>query len=185
MNVPLPPKEGRTQGSAFFRSITHLLSPLKRPGVLLCLIIVVIFAADFITKHVALNRLASMGVVPLFEFAGFSAHFQLTTNSGIAWGLAQGHLSILLVVRVCFLLGIAWFLLRKRPPHLESYCWASIYAGGVANLFDMFQHNCVLDFIALNFWGWAFPIFNIADSAVTLGVLGLFYLYMRGVSDEA
>jgi len=68
---------------------------------------------------------------------------------------------------------IVWML--KRHPTQKLFCFAvsMIMGGAVGNVVDRLLHGHVVDFIQLHYGGWAFPSFNLADSAITLGAVCL------------
>ena len=111
----------------------------------------------------------------LFE-VGF---FRLTRvhNSGAAFGLFQGQsflLTIIASVGVAALLLYA-FLFHHKFPFLENrlgkLALGLVLGGTVGNLIDRIHLGYVTDFIDFNFW----PAFNIADSAIVVGIIILAY----------
>jgi signal peptidase II len=64
---------------------------------------------------------------------------------------------------------IVWML--KKHPSQKLFCFAvtMIMGGAIGNVIDRLLHGYVVDFIQLHYGGWAFPAFNLADSAITLG----------------
>jgi signal peptidase II len=68
---------------------------------------------------------------------------------------------------------IVWML--KRHPTQTLFCFAvtMILGGALGNVIDRLMHGYVVDFIQLHYGGRAFPSFNLADSAITLGAICL------------
>ncbi len=68
---------------------------------------------------------------------------------------------------------IVWML--KKHPGQKLFCFAiaMILGGAVGNVIDRLLHGYVVDFIQLHYAGRAFPSFNLADSAITLGAICL------------
>ena len=64
---------------------------------------------------------------------------------------------------------IVWML--KRHPGQRLFCFAitMILGGAVGNVIDRAVHGYVVDMLDFHAWGWHFPAFNLADSAITLG----------------
>ncbi len=96
-------------------------------------------------------------------------------NTGIAWSIAasQG----LLVAWVSVILSCACSAEFLRYP---SSIWGLICAGGLANTYDRLVFGAVRDFIALSYGGYTFPIFNLADCYLSLGIfLLLIQQYVR------
>ncbi|NPA26369.1 MAG: signal peptidase II [Chloroflexi bacterium] len=93
-------------------------------------------------------------------------------NTGAAFGLYQGANDWLLVLSIFIILFVAWHY-RKAAPRAHCLRWAlALQIGGaLGNLWDRIQYGWVTDFIAIG----RFPVFNVADMAITLGVLCLLW----------
>ena len=92
-------------------------------------------------------------------------------NSGAAWGLFQNSNLILAVISVVTLVVIGLFR-RSFQIHLAGNIIAlGLIAGGIAgNVVDRFRHGQVVDFLDFAFRGHHWPAFNVADSAICIGV---------------
>ena len=121
---------------------------------------------------------------PIFD-AGF---FRITHihNTGAAFGLFQGHsfaLTIVTLVGIAVILLFA-LLLYRHSPYLDNMlsrvALGLVLGGTVGNLIDRLRFGYVTDFIDFGFW----PAFNIADSAVTVGVIISAYSLLRSLSKE-
>jgi signal peptidase II len=64
---------------------------------------------------------------------------------------------------------IVWLLHRHSGQRLFSLALALILGGAVGNVIDRLLRGYVVDFIQVHYAGWAFPSFNVADSAITIG----------------
>jgi signal peptidase II len=97
-------------------------------------------------------------------------------NTGIAFGLFPGLPDVFMVVTLISMLVVLFFYLTATPRGalLTAGC-GLILGGAVGNLIDRFRLHYVIDFIDFNFW----PAFNIADSAVTIGVALLMLSFFR------
>ena len=130
------------------------------------LIIVAVVIADQATKNWALNSLRDGRTIDLF----WTLRFNLVFNSGMAFSQGQGlgRLIGLLAIGVAVWL---WLSLKKASTNLSLVGTAMLIGGALGNVVDrLFRGEkwlagSVIDFIDLQ---W-FPVFNIADSAVTLG----------------
>jgi signal peptidase II len=151
----------------------HFLRNNWRDLVFGCIIILVV-VADQLTKTWIRNNLA-VGEV-LFD-AGFFRIIHIW-NSGAVFGIFKDHSSILLVVAIMGIIAILLlvFFLRKRWPFLNTMpvmTGIALILGGTIgnNLFDRVQLGHVTDFIDFKIW----PVFNVADTSVTIGVIMLAY----------
>jgi signal peptidase II len=130
------------------------------------LIIVAVVIADQATKNWALNSLSDGRTIDLV----WTLRFNLVFNSGMAFSQGQGlgRLIGLLAIGVAVWLWLSW---KKASTNLSLVGTAMLIGGALGNVVDrLFRGEkwlagSVIDFIDLQ---W-FPVFNIADSAVTLG----------------
>jgi signal peptidase II len=137
------------------------------------LVIVVLGAAlDLWTKHVAFKALEATPREHIVVIEGFF-HLRAVRNPGMAWSLFQNvDEKVWIAVRgilVVVLVGLWWS--RPKISWWGNLAFALVVAGALGNLYDNIfaKGGDVRDFILLYFWGWPFPVFNIADSMITIG----------------
>jgi signal peptidase II len=112
------------------------------------------------------------GGVDLFSnFLGIEGSLVYAKNTGAAWGLFAGYQIPLLVVRIALIgvLVVSFFSSNRQHP----IAMAMILAGAFGNILDYFFYGHVVDFFHFILWGWDYPVFNIADSAIFLGIASL------------
>lgn len=133
----------------------------------------VIVVVDQVTKSLALENLSD-GPVDVIE--GILT-LRLTYNPGGAFGVLQGVPNFFLIATTVIVIFILYWARTVR-----SAAWAIplglVLGGGLGNLFDrVFRETDgrVVDFVDLHFW----PVFNVADSAITLGVIALLIMSFR------
>jgi len=150
----------------------------------------VVVVLDQIAKLIALDRLTPG--VPVIVVEGLVA-LTLVMNPGLAFGLLAGiPASWRWVVGLLSLLALV-VLLRVALRILPSGGWREqsaiglIFGGAVGNLIDRMRFGAVVDFVDVHFRGWHWPAFNVADSAITVGVvvLALAVLVERSPSARA
>ncbi len=130
-----------------------------------------ILALDFFTKQWALKT----AVKPLIFNKYLS--LDLTINRGISWGIFHHadqpfFIALSIGISLLIVLLIAYTLFRWMKDK-SIYPELLIIAGAGGNLIDRLMYNGVVDFIALHWGVLAFPIFNVADMAITIGVIGM------------
>jgi len=104
----------------------------------------------------------------------------LSHNSGVAFGLASGGGGGL-VVLVGLALAVVAYLFSRDPTRWGMWAAAGLLAGGaLGNLADRIRADAVTDYIEVGAW----PAFNLADVAVTAGVLLLALSYLREGGSE-
>lgn len=136
-------------------------------------LIVVLF--DQISK-ITMSRLLAFGQSePVTSFF----NLVMVYNKGAAFSFLadqQGWQRYLFAgISLAASLLIIWML--KRNPSQRLFCWALalILGGAIGNLIDRLAYGHVIDFLDVYFYGWHWPAFNVADSAITIGA-GLFIL---------
>lgn len=93
-------------------------------------------------------------------------------NEGAAWGILQGKMSFFYVVTLV-VIGVVILWIRRldiKKEKLLVIALALILGGALGNFIDRVMYQHVVDFINTYIFGYDFPIFNIADSALCIGV---------------
>jgi len=96
-------------------------------------------------------------------------------NRGVAFGALSGNPIVIIVVLAALAGLILWFALHSR----WHYVWIPtglLLGGALGNIIDRVRDGAVTDFVKLPLW----PAFNIADMAITFGVLALLWVLERG-----
>jgi signal peptidase II len=125
-----------------------------------------VLALDQFTKALALAQLVPHRPVPLL---GKVVQLSLVHNPGSAFGLVQAGWLLILVGTACAVIIPTIVALRPDLPRPQVVLLAAIWGGSLGNLLDRLRTGGVTDFIDLGFW----PVFNVADIAITLGVVAL------------
>jgi signal peptidase II len=94
-----------------------------------------------------------------------------TRNSGVAFGLGAGsHFPYWIFSLVAAVAILALLITRPDRPPVKRLALALVLGGAIGNLIDRVRFGEVVDFILLSWQRWQFPVFNVADSAVSIGV---------------
>ena len=95
-------------------------------------------------------------------------------NSGAAFGFAPAGAGFFLVASVVVAIGLVIYVVRSRSNLWNDAVLGLILGGTLGNGYDRIVHGTVTDFINFHFW----PVFNVADSAISIGVVGLIAGYL-------
>lgn len=129
--------------------------------------VVAIFALDQLTKYFARTALQNVTVV-VFPFF----HLRYVENTGAAFGTMQHNNFLLIFVMLAIIVYLlkSW---RELCGYGKLVHWGCVFilAGALGNLYDRIRLGYVIDFLDFLVW----PVFNIADSFITIGG-GLFLL---------
>jgi signal peptidase II len=98
-----------------------------------------------------------------------------TLNPGAAFSLfanlpAQWRAGFLFTITVVAIVVLVVLLGQAREPSSSTVGFALILGGALGNLIDRVVRGRVIDFVHLHYYDWNYPIFNLADSAITIGV---------------
>jgi signal peptidase II len=134
----------------------------------------VVVLLDQLTKAAVLTHFAPGTHVDLVE--GFAA-LTLVMNPGLAFGLLGGVPAawrwIVAGLSIAALIVLARVALRVLPggSRLDYLAIGLIFGGAIGNLIDRVRFGAVVDFVDLHYRGYHWPAFNVADSAISVGVV--------------
>jgi signal peptidase II len=138
-----------------------------RAWMLVFLVTAVVIGLDQLTKHLVRGSIIGgdeRRVLPGIQLVN-------TRNHGVAFGLAPGsHVGITILISLALLVLLGYFALHARV----ALIWlptGMLLGGALGNVLDRVRNGYVTDFIKLPL-GW--PPFNLADAAITIGILALF-----------
>lgn len=152
--------------------------------VLLLAIVIVAVCSDQLTKWLAVVFLEGEADVVLWKDV---LHFSFVRNEGAAFGMLQNQRWLFMIVSTVAIVGLLVYLIRWKPKSLwVRLSIAMIIGGGIGNMIDRIFLGYVIDFIYFKLID--FPVFNVADSFVTVGcgilVVYLFYDLVREMRRE-
>lgn len=127
---------------------------------------------DQVIKRIIIQYLTLGESIPII-----SNYVSLTLiyNTGAGFGILKGN-NKLLIFATIIILGIIFYYYDKLPENRYVYSAVGLIIGGtLGNLLDRLKYGHVVDFIDLGFW----PAFNLADSAITIGVAILFIYLLK------
>ncbi|MFQ5925571.1 MAG: signal peptidase II [Dehalococcoidia bacterium] len=157
--MPEAPRQGLIKGMAFFLTAS------------------IVLAVDQVSKFLIRANMSPGQSIPE------DGLFRITyvTNTGGVFGILSNQAFLILLTTV---IGIAAILLYSRYPIfnriLVRIALGLLLGGALGNLIDRLSLGWVVDFIDLGFW----PVFNLADSAIVLGVILLLYYFIFVVRKE-
>ena len=122
----------------------------------------------------------SDSIVLLDDFFGIRLLITPVVNLGAAWGILAEHSLGLLLFRLCLIVGLAFYIFfsKKRLSHPKAL--SLILFGALSNVLDFFIYGYVIDMVHCVFWGYHYPVFNVADSAICLGVAWIAFSTLFG-----
>ncbi len=142
------------------------------------ILLFILLAIDRFTKQGAIKVLAhqNIAIMPGFRLT-------LLKNRGISWGMLGFEnptlyfiISFIIASIVVCLAVYTYFEYKKGVWIVPEIC---ILAGALSNLYDRIYYSGVIDFIELYIGNWSWPVFNVADALLVIGVFLIFVRSMK------
>lgn len=137
------------------------------------IIAVVLFSLDQIVKTLAFNYLTHISIIPGFLSLTYAK------NDGVAFSMLSGNRIFIILLSIVLVLILVYFLykdylIKNINNKLIAVSYGLLFGGIFGNLFDRILRGYVIDYISMNIFGYSFPIFNLADILITIGVMLMF-----------
>lgn len=160
-------------------SKTRSTSSWRLPFLFSIILLAVDIGSKYLTQAYISHRSAwdlwyPYGGIPIFKnFFGIEFSLVHATNKGMAWGLAGDHQLPLLYVRIGLIIALLAFLafFNKKSANVWPLCL--IVTGALGNVIDYFVYGHVIDMFHFVLWGYDYPVFNVADSMIFVGIFWL------------
>ncbi|HEC2150667.1 TPA: signal peptidase II [Staphylococcus delphini] len=140
-------------------------------------IALIILMGDQLTKFIIRTQMTigeSFAVLPKFLY--ITSH----RNNGAAWGILSGKMTFFYIITVIILVALIVFYIKEAKNHmLMQIAISLLFSGALGNFIDRVSSGEVVDFIDTVIFGYDFPIFNIADASLTIGVILLIIVLLK------
>jgi signal peptidase II len=130
-----------------------------------------VFVLDRITKSIVSAQVAYGTEVPVL---GNLVGITNVRNSGAAFGFAPAGATLFLFASIIVSIGLVVYVVRNPGTTWNDAVLGLILGGTIGNGFDRIFYGTVTDFVNFHFW----PVFNLADSAISTGVVLLIATYL-------
>lgn len=144
----------------------------------------------FATIALALDQISKV-VVSIFlkinkPFKVINNFFYLTLchNEGAAWGILSGNSLIIIAGTIIAIFLIYHFIYCFKSNLRNNIAFGLLYGGLAGNLIDRIVSGYVIDFIDVYIFKYDFPVFNVADICIVLGVILLIYATLKGEDEN-
>ena len=134
------------------------------------------FMIDLFSKQI-IDKLMNVGesikVINNFFYITY------THNTGAAWSILEDQRILLLIISAIALYLINMFMNKEKLNKVDSLAYGMIIGGIVGNLIDRVIRGYVIDFIHFKFFGYDYPVFNLADTFIVVGIIILMIITIR------
>lgn len=140
--------------------------------------VIVIIIADQLSKLWVAAKLALYESRPIIDGILSLTYIR---NRGAAFGILQGKSWLFLIMALLIVAALIYYNFRYSPKPWGQYAMGLIVGGTIGNVIDRWFLGAVRDFFSI---GW-FPVFNIADMAITTGgALVILYIFLHDIGQE-
>lgn len=136
-------------------------------------LIIILF--DQISKWLIVkNMKLSESIVVVKDFFNITSH----RNSGAAWGILQNQMIFFYIITLIVVIGIIYYMQKyAKESRLLAIALSFLLGGAIGNFIDRIFRKEVVDFLDFKIINYNYPIFNLADSALFIGV-GILIIYV-------
>lgn len=152
-------------------------------------IMAIVLTLDLITKYLIHVNIEPMngyslwypynGIGVFKNFLGIEFSIVHATNKGAAWGMLANYQNWLLIFRIVMVGLIINYLLFFNKNKKIVIPLSLVAVGALGNIIDYYLYGHVIDMFHFVFWGYEYPVFNVADSAIFVGIFWIFLSSMR------
>ncbi|MED3552261.1 signal peptidase II [Cytobacillus praedii] len=127
-----------------------------------------VIALDQLTKYLIVKKMELGESIEVIEdFLYITSH----RNRGAAWGILEGQMWFFYIITVVVIIGIVYYIQKAaKGKMLFGVSLGFMLGGAIGNFIDRVFRNEVVDFVNTYIFGYDFPVFNVADSALVIGV---------------
>ena len=146
---------------------------IKYKRVYFIFISILIFIGDQLTKYIVSIDLKSLINKNLIIFS-----IEYVKNYGAAFNILEGNRIFLYIVSISISILILYIIINNNNlGKIDLYSYSLILGGTIGNGFDRISKGYVIDFINLNYIN--FPVFNIADISINVGLILILYSFIK------
>lgn len=143
------------------------------------LIAIIVVLIDQWTKWLVVKKMNVSEQITIIEnFFYITSH----RNKGAAWGILQNQMIFFYIITVIAVIGIIYLIQKQaKDNHVLAISLSLILGGAIGNFIDRLFRKEVVDFLDFIIFTYDYPIFNIADSALVVGVM---IIILQTIVDE-
>lgn len=140
----------------------------------------IILFIDIISKRLVINLMIEDESIKIIK-----NFFSLTyaKNEGVAFSLMDGYVPLIIISTILVLFMIFKYIKDNAISRSDIIGYSFVIGGAIGNLVDRVVYGYVVDFLDFNIFGYNYPIFNLADTFIVIGVI-ILLVFGRSGSNE-
>ncbi len=151
------------------------LISLGEKNVFYYLIALLVIALDQLTKWMIVKKMEYGESIEIIENLLYITSHR---NRGAAWGILQGQMWFFYIITIAVIIGLVYYIQKMaKESILLGVALGLMLGGAIGNFIDRVARQEVVDFVHTYIFSYSFPVFNVADAALSIGV-GLLVIHM-------
>ncbi|WP_440970840.1 signal peptidase II [Peribacillus frigoritolerans] len=139
------------------------------------LIALLVIALDQLTKWMIVKKMEYGESIEIIENLLYITSHR---NRGAAWGILQGQMWFFYIITIAVIIGLVYYIQKmEKESILLGVALGLMLGGAIGNFIDRVARQEVVDFVHTYIFSYSFPVFNVADAALSIGV-GLLVIHM-------
>ncbi|AZV60599.1 signal peptidase II [Peribacillus frigoritolerans] len=139
------------------------------------LIALLVIALDQLTKWMIVKKMEYGESIEIIENLLYITSHR---NRGAAWGILQGQMWFFYIITIAVIIGLVYYIQKMaKESILLGVALGLMLGGAIGNFIDRVARQEVVDFVHTYIFSYSFPVFNVADAALSIGV-GLLVIHM-------
>lgn len=144
-----------------------------------------LLSIDMATKFYTFHHVAKMswihpvypygGIGVFKDFLGTSFSINYVGNTGAAWGCFSAYSNVLFYLRIVIVLALIVFLIYSKFSFKKAMPFCLIVTGAIGNILDRIFYGHVVDMFHFKIGSYSYPVFNVADTFITIGIIWIFF----------
>lgn len=133
------------------------------------LIALLVIAFDQLTKWMIVKKMEYGESIEIIENLLYITSHR---NRGAAWGILQGQMWFFYIITIAVIIGVVYYIKKMaKTSRLLGVSLGLMLGGAIGNFIDRIVRQEVVDFVHTYIFSYSFPVFNIADAALSIGVV--------------
>jgi len=145
------------------------------------IISIIILFIDFLTKYIITSNMSLNSSKEIIKDFFYLTYIH---NEGAAFGILDNNVVFLIGISLTFLIMFIYYIEKNSYNKIQEIAYSFLLGGVVGNLIDRIFRGYVIDFLDFKIFSYDYPVFNMADSFIVIGIIILIVVYIKEIVNE-
>jgi len=137
---------------------------------------IIVFLLDLLSKQIVIHNMLEEQSITIINKFFYITYAQ---NTGIAFSMLENKIPFIIIMTILVIFFILKYVKENSKTNFERICYGTVIGGAVGNLLDRVVYGYVIDFLDFHIFSYHFPIFNLADTFIVIGILLLLMISLK------